>query len=183
MHQLKYIPMNTRIETEKAARRKRTAEEILDAMEASGLSRKEFAMKMGRQPSEVTKWLRGKHNFTSDLLAEISLVLGCPISGAEDKLYTKQCVDGYAASDSDNVVRDPEYTLRNIDLPAETVTALISKAGNAGLSLREYVRQLLCSKASEKSVSAFDYCGIWSEGCPDIDEIRSLREHNSIKEL
>ncbi|MGN1233627.1 MAG: multiprotein-bridging factor 1 family protein [Candidatus Cryptobacteroides sp.] len=175
--------MDTRIDTEKAARRKRTAEEILDAMKASGLSRKEFAMKMGRQPSEVTKWLSGTHNFTSDLLAEISLVLGCPISGAEDKIYARQCVDGYAAPDSDNVVQEPEYTLRNIDLPEETVTVLISKAGNAGLSLREYVRQLLCRKAAEKSVSAHDFCGIWSEECPDIDEIRSFRQHNTIKEL
>lgn len=62
--------MKRTVEAEILARRKRTAEEILDALTASGMSRKEFALKMGRQPSEVTKWLSGKHNFTSDLLAE-----------------------------------------------------------------------------------------------------------------
>ena len=59
----------------KKVRRKRTSEEIADALAASGYSKKEFAMKMHRQPSEVTKWLSGSHNFTIELLAEISFVL------------------------------------------------------------------------------------------------------------
>ena len=84
--------MDRKIEAEKDARRQRTAEEILDALKASGMSRKEFALKMGRQPSEVTKWLSGRHNFTLDLLAEISVVLSCPISGAKDITVPMQSV-------------------------------------------------------------------------------------------
>ena len=60
------------------------AEQIEDALKKRGLSRKQFADLMGRRPSEVTKWLSGKHNFTIALLQEISDVLGTSITGVED---------------------------------------------------------------------------------------------------
>ena len=36
---------------------------------------KKFAEKVGKLPSEVTKWLSGTHNFTVDTLCEIATVL------------------------------------------------------------------------------------------------------------
>lgn len=175
--------MDMNFEAEKEARRQRTAEEILDALKASGMNRKEFALKMGRQPSEVTKWLSGKHNFTSDLLAEISVVLSSPISGARDITVPMQSVDGYGLNDRAHYLHDSNCMIGNIVLPQETVSALIEKAGKAGMSLREYVRTLLAEKAAEKSVSAYDFCGIWNEEAPDVEQIRSLRMHNAVKEL
>lgn len=172
--------MDKRIELEKSVRRRRIAEEISDALRASGMSRKEFANKMGRHPSEVTKWLSGDHNFTSDLLAEISAVLLCPISGAKERLYPRK---DYEGKDSNNCLRDPMWTIGTIDLPEETLLALIAKANDAGMSLREYVRRLLCAKAAERSVTAYDFKGIWSYDGPDVEEIRSFRGFNSIKEL
>ena len=83
-----------KIEKEKMARRRRIAEEMAQAMLEMGFSRKEFAMKMHRQPSEVTRWLSGNHNFTSDLLAEMSVVLSRPISGAEDVIVKGYEVGG-----------------------------------------------------------------------------------------
>ena len=130
--------MDRKIEAEKDARRQRTAEEILDALKASGMSRKEFALKMGRQPSEVTKWLSGRHNFTLDLLAEISVVLSCPISGAKDITVPMQSVDGYGVKDSAHCLQDSNCMIENIDLPQTTISALIDKAGKAGVSLREF---------------------------------------------
>ena len=175
--------MKRTVEAEILARRKRTAEEILDALTASGMSRKEFALKMGRQPSEVTKWLSGKHNFTSDLLAEISAVLSCPISGAEDRVQMLSGVKGYGSRPAGSPLREPDCLIGGIELPADTTMALMGKAKDAGVSLREYIRTLLCEKAAEKPVSAFDFNGIWAAEGPDIDEIRSLRTHNTIKEL
>ena len=177
------VEMDRKIEAEKDARRQRTAEEILDALKASGMSRKEFALKMGRQPSEVTKRLSGRHNFTLDLLAEISVVLSCPISGAKDITVPMQSVDGYGVKDSAHCLQDSNCMIENIDLPQTTISALIDKAGKAGMSLREYVRTLLAEKAAEKSVSAYDFCGIWPHDAPDVEEIRSLRMHNTLKEL
>lgn len=37
---------------------------IDDAMKAKGLGKKQFADKIGRKPSEITKWLSGTHSFT-----------------------------------------------------------------------------------------------------------------------
>ena len=65
-------------------RQKIAAEQIEEAMKARGLGRKQFADLMHRNPSEVTKWLSGKHNFTIALLQEISNVLGAQITGVEN---------------------------------------------------------------------------------------------------
>lgn len=43
----------------KEARRRRITEEIKDAMQKQGLSRKDLAVRMKRSPSEVTRWLSG----------------------------------------------------------------------------------------------------------------------------
>ena len=44
-----------------------------------GISQKEFAELMGKRESEISKWLKGTHNFTLRTLAKISAVLDCPI--------------------------------------------------------------------------------------------------------
>ena len=69
---------------DKVAAKMRTAARIADAMKAVGLSKSQFARKMGKSPSEITKWLSGTHNFTIDSLQEISAVLGVEITSAMD---------------------------------------------------------------------------------------------------
>ena len=69
---------------DKVAAKMRTAARIADAMQAAGLSKSQFARKMGKSPSEITKWLSGTHNFTIDSLQEISAVLGVEITSAMD---------------------------------------------------------------------------------------------------
>lgn len=68
---------------EKVARRMRIADQIADAMDASGIGKKQLADMLGKCPSEITKWLGGTQNFTADVLAEISHALGTEITGAE----------------------------------------------------------------------------------------------------
>lgn len=63
------------IEEEKTRTRMMHAIKIAKAMEQNDWSKSKFARKIGRQPSEITKWLSGTHNFTSDLLVEIGEVL------------------------------------------------------------------------------------------------------------
>lgn len=69
---------------DKVAAKMRTAARIADAMQAAGLSKSQFARKMGKSPSEITKWLSGTHNFTIDSLQEISAVLGVEIISSID---------------------------------------------------------------------------------------------------
>lgn len=65
----------------KVARKMRTAIQIADAMKEQRITKSELAKMMGRRPSEITKWLSGNHNFTSDTLAELSYYLHTPITG------------------------------------------------------------------------------------------------------
>ncbi len=52
------------------------AAKIADAIDTKGWSRKEFAERLDKHPSEVTKWLSGTHNFTGDTLLDIQEELG-----------------------------------------------------------------------------------------------------------
>lgn len=51
-----------------------------DLMQARGWSKSQFAEKVDRNPSEITKWLSGTHNFTLETLTDISMVFGISLS-------------------------------------------------------------------------------------------------------
>ena len=57
--------------------------EIADRIEAvlkhKGMSQKDLASIMGKRESEISRWLTGQHNFTTNTLADISLALNEPI--------------------------------------------------------------------------------------------------------
>ena len=57
--------------------------EIADRIDAMlkkrGITQKELAAKMGKRESEISKWLTGRHNFTTKTLAGISVALGEPV--------------------------------------------------------------------------------------------------------
>ena len=174
---------NEDIEKLKAARRQRIAEEISDALEASGMTRKAFAEAMHRQPSEVTKWLSGTHNFTCNLLEEISAVLGVSISGAEN-MGCNATVHRYVRDNADdNVLCEPAGSSILIELPAAVTARLTEKASGSALTLRQYVCKILCDKSEEEAVTAMDFCGIWSEDMPSAEEIRSMRTHNTFPDI
>jgi transcriptional regulator with XRE-family HTH domain len=48
------------------------AARIEDYMRAKGWNKSQFAEKVGKNPSEITKWLSGTQNFTVDVLTEIA---------------------------------------------------------------------------------------------------------------
>jgi len=51
-----------------------------DIITARGWSNGEFAKKVNKNPSEISKWLSGTHNFTIDTLAEIALALNMSVA-------------------------------------------------------------------------------------------------------
>ncbi|MDF7820846.1 helix-turn-helix transcriptional regulator [Runella sp. MFBS21] len=75
-------------EMEKTKVKMQLAARIEDLMRAKGWNKSQFAEHTGKNPSEITKWLSGTHNFTIDILTEIALtldvelmtLLGAPIS-------------------------------------------------------------------------------------------------------
>lgn len=62
---------------------------IEDQLKEKGWTKKEFANRIGQQPSVITKWLSGTHNFTSDTLADIQRIFGKPLFSfmAEKKIF------------------------------------------------------------------------------------------------
>ena len=57
-------------------RHKLVAGKIKSALKDQGIGNKEFAQMMDVQPSSVTKWLKGNHNFTVKTIWDIEWVLG-----------------------------------------------------------------------------------------------------------
>lgn len=52
---------------------------INELLDEQNLSRKELAHKLDKNPSEISKWLSGEHNFTLRSLAKLSAELGEPL--------------------------------------------------------------------------------------------------------
>ena len=55
------------------------ADRIYAILKRKGMTQKELAAKMGKRESEISKWLTGRHNFTTNTISDISMALGEPI--------------------------------------------------------------------------------------------------------
>jgi transcriptional regulator with XRE-family HTH domain len=58
---------------------------IDDARKAKGWSKQVFATEMGQQPSVVSKWLSGTHNFTADTLWDIEEKVGVELISLKER--------------------------------------------------------------------------------------------------
>lgn len=56
------------------------AARLEDLINSKKWSQNEFASRLSKQPSEISKWLSGTHNFTVDTLTDIASVLNIPVS-------------------------------------------------------------------------------------------------------
>jgi DNA-binding Xre family transcriptional regulator len=56
------------------------ASRLGDLIIAKGWDKREFAEKVNKNPSEITKWLSGTQNFTIDTLTEIAIALDMSIT-------------------------------------------------------------------------------------------------------
>jgi transcriptional regulator with XRE-family HTH domain len=61
--------------SEQISKRMKLADQIDNVLMSRGLTNQEFAFMMGKKPSEITRWLSGTHNFTTETLWEIERVL------------------------------------------------------------------------------------------------------------
>ena len=68
------------------------AARIDEVLKRKGMTQRELAQRLGKRESEVSKWLTGRHNFTTNTLARISLALGAPIINVATSSY-KEVVD------------------------------------------------------------------------------------------
>lgn len=52
---------------------------IYTILEQKGLKQKDLALMMDKKESEISKWMRGTHNFTIETISQIEKTLGVPI--------------------------------------------------------------------------------------------------------
>jgi len=57
----------------------RIVDRIYDILEEKGLKQKDLALRLGKSEAEISKWMRGTHNFTIDTLVSIEVALDAPI--------------------------------------------------------------------------------------------------------
>ena len=57
----------------------RIVDRIHEILEEKGLKQKDLAQRLGKSEAEISKWMRGTHNFTIDTLVSIEDALGAPI--------------------------------------------------------------------------------------------------------
>ena len=55
------------------------AERIACILKQKNMTQKDLAKKLGKRESEISKWLTGRHNFTTNTIVHISLALDAPI--------------------------------------------------------------------------------------------------------
>lgn len=65
--------------------RMKLASKIDDARKQLGWSKKQLAEKLSKRPSEISKWLSGTHNFTTDTLFDIQLLMGVELINLDEK--------------------------------------------------------------------------------------------------
>lgn len=71
------------------ANRMALASRINEAMKTRGWSQRQFAEAMNKKPSEISKWLSGTHNFTTDTLWHIEQVLGIHLLVESETIQSK----------------------------------------------------------------------------------------------
>jgi len=63
------------------------SERILDILDEKGMTQKDLANILGKRESEISKWMKGTHNFTLETISKIELALGETIIIATSKPY------------------------------------------------------------------------------------------------
>ena len=55
------------------------AQRLSEVLQAKNLTQKDFAQRLHKRESEISKWMTGRHNFTMQTIAKIETALGCKL--------------------------------------------------------------------------------------------------------
>jgi len=101
---------------------------VKQLLKEKGLTQQNFAEKMGKQPSEISKWFKGEHNFTLKSITKMEAELGEDIINIP---YKKQYIvaDGVMASISMQVNGQAAHEPYNKGIGFEQCNFLPSKVG------------------------------------------------------
>jgi len=100
---------------------------INQILREKGISKKELAERLNKNPSEISKWLNGKHNFTLRSLAKLSAELGEPLLEVPKKKAQPHFISGYSRSVHTFVV------FKKIEVPNNSKTIQWQQANDKNL--------------------------------------------------
>ncbi len=118
---------------ERAAMSLDVADRIHAILEKKGMSHKELAQSLGKSESEISKWMRGTHNFTFETIAKINVALGTKL------IYIPKG-------------RHPKQSNGRLERTNATVVPIKSLKPSVGLSDHSQ-HQLLYKETGERTVS------------------------------
>jgi len=85
---------------ERAAMSLEVADRIHAILEKKGMSHRDLAQALGKSESEISKWMRGTHNFTFDTIAKINMALDAKLIYVPKARSVKQGDGRLAKSDA-----------------------------------------------------------------------------------
>lgn len=109
----------TPLEMEQTKVKMQLAARIDDFMRAKGWNKSQFAVKVGKNPSEITKWFSGTQNFTIDVLTEIASALGVELTALFGKkqvqvIYRKEIAVKSIATQPTIIMTTPMFQGINV---------------------------------------------------------------------
>lgn len=106
------------IQSAQTRKRMLIAARLEDILNELGWKKKDLAEKLGKNPSEVTKWMSGTHNFTTDTLSEIEQITGKSLIQVWEKTV-------YPENPSTEVQGVEEESPEYVPMNKATVTTII----------------------------------------------------------
>lgn len=103
------------------------SQQVYTLLECKGWSQKEFARRMKKQESEISKWLSGRHNLTLKSITQMETVLGEDIIMTGHKACekfgkaTRQSLGIYSlpsdCDEDDTVIFDQDVKIKKTNTP------------------------------------------------------------------
>ena len=78
------------------------SDQILDILEEKKITQKQLADKLGKSESEVSKWMKGDHNFTIETIVKIEIALGETIIDTPNNLRKELFIHDYVSNSRKN---------------------------------------------------------------------------------
>lgn len=107
---------------------------VNEILKAKNWSQKDLANKMEKKPSEISKWLKGEHNFTIKSLAKLEAELGESIIKVETKNISltkedKGVKKGITVVHRNTKFEDVEFSKTPIDHESPTENPVLAYVG------------------------------------------------------
>lgn len=100
---------------------------INQIMKEKGYTKRELAKKLGKSPSEITKWLKGEHNFTLRSLAKLQAILDEPIIHIPKKnTFQTACSKSFSMTVYKNTLKTMDKNFEEATISKKTIKTAVA---------------------------------------------------------